>query len=144
MSISAGTTTLGRLMSRRMTPEFTPTQGDELMAGRARDGVAAQQRLRALLRLWQDEPVLRRAAQEAALADSGSIDTRTRRYPRRISLALDDADHEALLAARYDDGTEAAAIIRALVDLWLSDSGLQQRVLQVAREQRAARSRRQS
>ncbi|MFD7161189.1 hypothetical protein ACFV9C_41855 [Kribbella sp. NPDC059898] len=126
-----------------MTPDFTPDQRDALIAGRARDGVAAQQRLRALIRLWQDEPELKSAARELALADTGSIDTRKLRYPARIPLVLEDGDHDALMAAKYGEGTEAAAVIRALVSIWLSDSGLEQRVLQVAREQRAAHSRRQ-
>jgi hypothetical protein len=126
-----------------MTPELAPAQRDALRSGRAGDGVAAQQRLRALISLWRGEPQLREAAQRIALTDGATIDLRSghRRYPVRLTLVLDDADHEALLSAKQSDGTEAAAVIRALVELWMSDAGLQQRVLQVAREQRAGSTR---
>jgi hypothetical protein len=116
----------------RMTPELSPAQRDALTTGRARDGVAAQQRLRALIALWRDDPELRQAALGLALRDGATIDVRSghRRYPLRLTLVLDDPDHGALLSAKISDGTDAAPIIRALIDLWTSDAGLQQRVLQ--------------
>lgn len=122
----------------RMTPELTPAQRDALTTGRAGDGVAAQQRLRALIALWREDAQLRQAALQIALKDGATIDLRSghRRYTVRLTLVLDDADHDALLSAKQADGTDAAPIIRALIDLWTSDSGLQQRVLQEARTQR--------
>lgn len=122
----------------RMTPELTPAQRDALSAGRAGDGVAAQPRLRALIALWRQDSQLRQAALEIALKDSATIDVRSgnRRYTVRLTLVLDDADHMALLSAKDTDGTDAAPIIRALIDLWIPDSDLQQRVRQIARLQR--------
>lgn len=116
----------------RMTPELTPAQRDALSTGRAGDGVAAQQRLRALIALWREDAELRQAALGIALKDGATIDVRGghRRYPLRLTLVLDDPDHAALLSAKATDGTDAAPIIRALIDLWTSDAGLQQRVLQ--------------
>lgn len=122
----------------RMTPELTPAQRDALTVGRAGDGVAAQQRLRALIAVWRKDTQLRMTARELALKDGATIDVRSghRRYTVRLTLVLGDADHSALLSAKQSDGTDAAPIIRALIDLWISDSGLQQRVLQEARSQR--------
>lgn len=122
----------------RMTPELTPAQRDALTAGRAGDGVAAQQRLRALIAVWRQDTQLRKAALQIALKDGATIDVRSghRRYTVRLTLVLDDSSHDALLSAKQSDGTDAAPIIRALIDLWISDPGLQQRVLQEARRQR--------
>jgi len=130
----------------RMTPELAPAQRDALSAGRAKDGVAAQQRLRALISVWREDAQLRAAAQQIALNDGATIDLRSghRRYPVRLTLKLDDAAHDALLSAKQSDGTDAAPIIRALIDLWVSDAGLQQQTLQVARKQRSERARHQA
>lgn len=81
---------------------------------------------------------MRKAALQIALKDGATIDVRSghRRYTVRLTLVLDDSSHDALLSAKQSDGTDAAPIIRALIDLWISDPGLQQRVLQEARRQR--------
>lgn len=57
-------------------------------------------------------------------------------YTARMDLTVTPAMKRALAQARLDDGTEATARIRAMIDLWQHDGALRVRVNQRARDLR--------
>lgn len=58
---------------------------------------------------------------------------RPARYDKRVPLMTTQEQHRALVLARAEDGIEATARLRALIQLWMEDDRLRARADKLAR-----------
>lgn len=107
----------------RLTIQLGTPENRRLIRARADDGVPAAQRIRALVRLWRDEELVRAQIDDLARQQQLAGRAKAGQTPEtsKITVQLDGDLNTALWDARSRDGISLAKRVRAAVQLWSSD-----------------------
>lgn len=118
----------------RLTLTLGTPESRRLIHARADDGVPASQRVRAMVRIWRDDDLVRAQVddlagrrQRAGRAKVGQVQDGS-----KITVLLDAELNTALWDARARDGVSLAQRVRAALELWSTDVEFAKRVYAVA------------
>lgn len=127
----------------RLTIQLGTPENRRLIRARADDGVPAAQRVRALVRLWRDEELVRtridelaRQRREAGRAKAGQA--RPAGETAKITVLLETELNTALWEAKASDGISLAKRVGAGLELWSTDAPFAEQVNVMAAAAHAA------